>query len=104
MSIRVLLAAVSAAALLAPSGSQAGLIGDTVTSTITPGIWVSTPTSAVVGAGSEFTLSLAGFGAFFSVDVGDTTITLNYVNGGGLSMGAGELYVLSDLNWNAPPA
>ncbi len=48
----------------------------------------------------EFELILVPLGrTFFSVNVEESSIQLDYVDFGSLSMGAGEVYMLSDLDW-----
>ena len=102
------LSTVALAILLFASSAYAGssLIGDTVNSDIQPGpdFWFSNPTSAVVGDGFEFELELLEFGPQFEVDVGASAILMTWVGfAGGFSLGAGETYTLSDLDWVGEP-
>ncbi len=98
--MRLTLGLGAATALSLASAASASLIGDEVFSTITPSsIWQSNPSSAIVtDPGPEFNLDLVG-DTFFSVNLDASSITLDYVAIGGLDMGAGEMYVLSDLDW-----
>lgn len=83
------------------SGAQATLVGDTVGCAIqSSASWNCAPASAtVIDPGAEFSLNLGSLGTFFSIDIGASTVLLNYVNAGGLGMGAGELLTLSSLDW-----
>jgi len=84
--------------LIVPSQAQASMIGFTANCSITPTpLWVCSPTTAPVGAGVEFDLIVQGTDDFFDVDLGASTILLTQDSTGGLSMGAGELLVLSNL-------
>src|SRR4051812_8461199 len=96
-TLRLLLLA-SCLYAVAPTAASASMIGTTADCAITPTpLWTCAPTSAVVGAGSEFDLVLSGSGAFFQVDLAASSVTLTYVGGGGLGAGAGEFLTLSNL-------
>jgi hypothetical protein len=79
--------------------AQATLIGDTVDCAVTStSTWSCDTGSAIVGAGTEFSLNFDRR-EFFQVDLGASSVLMDYTAGGGLQTGANEVLILSDLDW-----
>jgi hypothetical protein len=96
---RKILGLVAAGLLGGPMAANATLIGDTVGCGITPSLWACSASSAVVGAGNEFSLLLVG-NARFGVDIGANSVTLTFLDSNELMTGAGELLTLSGLDFS----
>ena len=91
---------------LAISPVQASLIGDSVDCDIIPNgaFWNCNPTSAIVtDPGAEFSLTLAIFGEFFSIDIDESSIAMIYSMASGVDLTSGEFVTFSDLNWTDFP-
>jgi hypothetical protein len=86
-------------ALALGSPAHASWIGSTVSCGIVPTpLWTcDTPSTSVIDPGSEFRLVLGTIG-FFDVDFSASSLTLTWISGGGLGMGAGEVATFGGLS------
>ena len=106
LGLSTITATTIASLTLATSPAQASLIGDSVDCDIVPNgtFWNCNPTSAIVtDPGAEFSLTLATFGEFFSIDIGESSIAMIYSMTSGIDLTSGEFVTFSDLNWTDFP-
>ncbi len=97
--VSVRLASLTALAMAAAT-AQADLTGDEVTGEIVggPGAFVVVPPVAIVGAGDEFNVEFVGTPSH-AIDIGANSMSVRSIFGSRISTGAGEVLVLSDLDW-----
>lgn len=81
---------------------HASLIGDTATCSMTIGVGFCTPVSATVSGAVEFEAGLNNVTAW-SVDVGESDITINNIFGNFFCANCGEI-VIGDLDWVDNPS